>query len=73
MESQENPIPDFGYNMICRDFDGLREWQDETMMLVEMMRWTTHGGEKEVSAWLRLVELNDEERQEKKEKRDDNR
>jgi hypothetical protein len=34
-ESQEYPVPDFSYNMMCRDFDGLRKWQDEAMMPVE--------------------------------------
>jgi hypothetical protein len=59
MESLGNPIPDFSHNMMCRDFDGLRKLQDETMMPVEMMRWTRQGGEKEVPAWPRLVELNE--------------
>jgi len=52
--------------MMCRDFDGLREWQDEIMMPVETMRWTKQGGEKGVPAWQRLVELNKEERQKRR-------
>lgn len=58
METQQNPVFDFSVNRVCRDFEKLRVWQGQTMSLIEEMKFTRQGGEKEIPAPEQLKEIN---------------
>ncbi|KAF2099408.1 hypothetical protein NA57DRAFT_74908 [Rhizodiscina lignyota] len=68
MRDVDIPQPDFTYNAVCRDWDGLKGWMDANE--VDPMRtiavWRREGGEREVDEpwqWTRIREEQERQRE----------